>query len=295
MREPRSWAADEPTSPAARLTAVAASVEPRQVDLSRWREVSAVASTRPRVDWRAFATFVGAMAVGAMICLAILRPDRAVLHVEPALAQWTIEDRTIRLDAGRLAVRQEAGLPFQIVTPHLTITGSQCRAAAEVTASGTSVVVEEGEVVLRAGKSQWVLHAGQSVTWPPTPNIPSRLEPKADPSVCSGEAPGCLERQSQGEGLGAQTALFELGKLRSREGHSEEAVAAFQDSLRRFPDGVLEPEVRLALLVQLTRARRFAEARAVASQFELRFPEDPRGAEVRQVKAQLEQLGPRAP
>jgi hypothetical protein len=289
MREPRSWASEEPTSEAARLTALAASVEPRQANLNAWREVLTAAHARPPARWTSLLTFIAAMAVGALMTLGLLRAERSTLRVEPAQAQWKIENRTIRLDSGRLAIAQQVDIPFEIVTPHLVIAAGNCRVAAEVLATGTLVSVEAGEVQLRSGAQKWSLHAGQSVTWPPTPTIPGPLESSPDSSVCNGNQ-GCLEQQGRGDGLDAQAALFELGKLRGLQGHPDEAVRVLNESLRRFPDGVLEPEVRMALVVQLTRARRFEEARLSAAQFEARYPEDPRRSAVQEIEAALELL-----
>ena len=64
--------------------------------------------------------------------------------------------------------------------------------------------------------------------------------------------------------------------LEAKAGRSDGAIDAWRQSLKRFPDGVLHPEVRLALLVELVRARRFAEAEVVAREFEVACADDPR-------------------
>lgn len=143
-------------------------------------------------------------------------------------------------------------------------------------ASGTSLFVEEGEVVLRAGDLTRVVKAGESLVWPPTPEIPSALlETSAPTAARCDEVPerarhACLEGEAKGSTLDAQAALFELGTLESLD-----------ESLRRFPDGVLRPEVRLRRLVLLVKARRFDEARAAARDFEQACPDDALRASLR--------------
>ncbi len=108
--------------------------------------------------------------------------------------------------------------------------------------------------------------------------------------VAPGERVGCLKHEALGSGLSAEAALYELGLVEAKAGNREQAIAAWDESLRRFPDGVLGPEAHLSLLVGLTESRRFGRAIAVAKDFEARFPEDPRRAEVAQLRDQLEGL-----
>ena len=194
-------------------------------------------------------------------------------------------------------VRASAAL-VRIETPHAVLEVSQSRFLAEVITSGTSIVVEEGQVVLRAGASTRVVRAGESILWPPSPQIPVALlaAPAPTEARCAatpaGELRGCLEAEAATSSLDAQAAIYELGVLEAKSGRSELAIAAWEQSLRRFPEGVLHPEVRLALLVELVRARRFSEAEAIARGFEATCAGDPRRAEVATLRARL--VGPQA-
>jgi hypothetical protein len=293
MREPRPWLVEEPDSHGARLTELTAQVTPRPVDPGTWRDVQAARARRPNA-WRTALVFCCSCAVGAIVVVGLRGKAAGELEVSASDAVWTLEGRTVRLTSGRLTVQQRSSdQAFQIVTPHVAIEGGRCRVAAEVSVDSSVVLVEEGEVVARSAQGRRRLLAGQSSTWPPTPEIPSRLEPGAASSACAhaeGPVLACLEQQALGEGLTAQAALYELGKLHGREGYPKEAIAAFEESLRRFPGGVMDPEVRLGLLVQLTRARRFSEAHTVAVDFEQRFPDDPRREDVARIKADLERV-----
>jgi hypothetical protein len=292
MREPQPWVVEEPDSHGARLSELVAQVPSRPVDPGTWRDVQTAHARRPKT-WRTALVFCCSCAVGALVVVGLRGKPAAEIEVSASDAVWTQEGRTVRLTSGRLTVQQRSDKAFQIVTPHIVIEGGQCRVAAEVSVNSSMVSVEEGEVVVRSAQERRVLRAGESSTWPPTPEIPSRLEPGVAGSACDraeGGVAACLEQQALGAGLTAQAALYELGKLRGREGHPAEAVAAFEESLRRFPGGVMDPEVRLGLLVQLTRARRFSQAHTVAVDFEQRYPDDPRRDDVARIKADLERL-----
>ncbi|MFO0599026.1 MAG: hypothetical protein U0228_27200 [Myxococcaceae bacterium] len=169
------------------------------------------------------------------------------------------------------------------------------RFLAEVTASGTTVLVEEGEVVVRSRGTSQTVKAGASVTVrAAAAAIPEPLlTPAASSSRCNSMPQGterlsCLEAESAGAGLDAQAAIYELGVERAHAGNRDGALAAWRDSLARFAGGVLEPEVRIALMIELTQARRDADAIAAARDFEARFPDDARVGDVRSLRERLE-------
>ncbi len=83
-------------------------------------------------------------------------------------------------------------------------------------------------------------------------------------------------------------SLYELGVLELKQGNRADALAAWTTSLSRFPSGVLHPEVRLALLVELTKERRFTEALSVARAFETACADDPRLGDVQAPRHSLE-------
>jgi hypothetical protein len=173
-----------------------------------------------------------------------------------------------------------------VVQPAKPLARAEQSVATIVPAAGAAWSREEGDVVLRTPEGRRVVHAGESLLWPPAPDIPQALlaEPVDATPTCL-EARGaqraqCLATEASRDGLDAQAALYELGALQVASGERRAALDTFRGSLTRFPDGVLHPEVRLALLVELVRARRFTEAAAAARDFEAACAEDPRMGDV---------------
>ncbi len=286
------------TTQAEQLVARAASVPSRPVDPASWDELVAHAAMRPTLDARLIPAFLLAVAAGVCVVLLSSRPapippaQPGLQLVATARTKWTqTSPSTVVLSAGRLSMVRAGEV--RIETPHAVIEAHQSRFLAEVISSGTSLVVEEGEVVLRSGSVTRIVRAGESLIWPPSPEIPAGLleTPPFVEERCStspaGERRGCLEAEAAASSLDAQAALYELGVLEAKNGHSERAIEAWQQSLRRFPGGVLHPEVRLALLIELVRARRFTEAEFTAQDFEKACADDPRRAEVGTLKALL--------
>jgi hypothetical protein len=98
----------------------------------------------------------------------------------------------------------------------------------------------------------------------------------------------CYLRQARGDGLAAQNALYELGLLvRDVESSPEQALKYFGQYQERFPNGVLAPEVALAVLETLKEQGRASEAAAAARAFEERFAGDTRVVDVALVRAEL--------
>lgn len=300
MDELRPWteATDEAEARAAKLVATAAAIVPAPVDLTAWDAVVA-RSAAPRRDGRLVFAFAGSLAAGVALVMALTPRPVTPPAVEPpvlvaaASARWTQgADGVVSLAAGRLSVERASGATVRVATPHATLEATRARFLAEVTAGGTTLVVEEGEVVLRGQGQERTVKAGQTLVWPEAPSIPAPLEarPTAVAQVCEGVGArlDCLRLEAKGDGLSAQAALYELGVAERESGHVADALAAWTTSLSRFPDGVLHPEVRLALLVELTRQRRFAEAVAVARAFEAACASDPRVADVQALRRSLE-------
>lgn len=298
MDELRPWS--ESKDEASRLVGLAASIEPAPVDLSKWDDV--VRATKQRRDWRLVPAFAASLAAGIVLVLSLKPAPNVVVAPAPeapvlvasANATWQQQPSgVVRLDAGRLSVQRATSGRVVLETPHATLDATRARFLAEVTAGGTTLIVQEGEVVLRTKTETRVVKAGETLVWPPTPSIPAPLSAVAAPStsVCD-EATGsrldCLRVEAQGDGLTAQAALYELGVLELKQGNTSDALAAWTTSLARFPDGVLHPEVRLALLVELTKARRFTEAVVVARAFEVSCSADPRLADVQALRRSLE-------
>lgn len=299
MSEPGRWSdSEEPSAQqAARLFALAASTPAAQVDLRGWDDVVRAASSRR--DWRLVPAFGASLVAGALLVVA-LRPSppaapakEAPVLVASANALWATQPSgVVRLEAGRLSVQRATSARVVLQTPHATIEASGARFLAEVTAGGTTLVVEEGEAVLRARDTTRQVRAGETLVWPPAPTIPAPLTTSTAPAstVCADPTVSrldCLRAEAKGEGLTAQAALYELGVFEAKRGNRDDALAAWTASLSRFPDGVLHPEVRLALLVELVQARRFTEAAAVAQGFEAACADDPRVGDVRRLRESL--------
>ncbi|MGV3619892.1 MAG: hypothetical protein ACO1OB_03690 [Archangium sp.] len=274
--------AKNPTTDAEKAIALTASIQPREVDGRDFDALVGQAALHPRRDWRLIPAFAIAALAGAVLVLAWPK-EKAGTPVElvaTAGSTWSQSAGVVKLESGRISVGRAGGVTVRLETPHVSLEARHSRFLAEVVASGTSLIVEEGEVVLRAGAVTRVVKAGESLVWPPTPEIPSSLLESNAPSApkCDevSDRHACLENEAKGSTLDAQAALFELGTLESLD-----------ESLRRFPDGVLHPEVRLRRLVLLVKARRFDEARAAARDFELACPTDARLAEVRALRGSL--------
>ncbi len=291
---PVRWA-ERPHSTASRWVALTTEVEPRRVDLNRgWQNVL-VAAAAPRSDWRQVPALLVSMVLGAVLVLLAWPALRA-----PALAQiqagddahWHVNGREVVIESGHVTFHSPGRGALDVATPHVKIEVSNGRVAAEVTAARTTVWVQDGEAVVRTRESFQRLRSGDAFSWPPLPAISERLIPSTAPAlVCESAAPDvlgtCLETESQGTSLRAEAASYELGVWQVKAGHGERAVETWRRSLERFPEGVLHPEVRLALMLELVREQRLHEAGDVASAFEKACSDDPRRVDVARLRRSL--------
>lgn len=210
-------------------------------------------------------------------------------------SRWSADSpQEVTLQSGRLSVTTPSAAPLRVRTPDAELEVTRCRFLAEVVSTGTSVWVEEGEVVLRSGGVVRVIRAGESITWPPNLVIPAPLleaSPASDShcALSGAETRTCLRGEASGTSLAAQAALYELGNLEVKEGQLDAGLEVWRESLARFPRGVLEPEVRVSLLIAMVRARRFSEARLAAQDFEAHCSGDPRIVDVRVLQRALPQ------
>lgn len=293
------------TSRAEQLVAVAAAIPPDTAGLPSWEAIRrrAEGHAEPEAQrggtWRLALAFACSVAVG-VVAVSVLRQPPAASDTAPRVelssgANWSPgTSGAVVLHTGRLSVSRVTPAPIRIETPHVVVEAQGSRFLAEVVASGTFLSVDEGSVVVRAGGLERRLQAGESFTWPPAPEIPTGLleQPLAAAAqTCTEGAAStrraCLRAEATEDSLEAQAALFELGSLELHEGRPTEAMAAWQESLRRFGDGVLHPEVRLQLVVTLVRQREFSRAATEAKAFLEHCPGDPREGDV---KALLERL-----
>lgn len=299
---PRPWKDVRPGDPAelraAELVELAAKVPPRQVDVGTgWDAIIDRAMRAPRGRPLPLA----AIAIAALLLVGgaqLIVRQGVVGNFAPRVvasqgAQWHREgDGALILTMGRIEISRPKG---QVVlhSPHVTVIAVNARFLADTTAAATRIEVYEGEVIVRHDDSGVVVRPGDARIWPDAPDLPKSLVPPATPPErCADELGNqrraCLWQQIEMPGLVAQAALFELGVFELREGNTGMAEVAWKKSLERFPEGVLAPEVRLSLLGELHRQKRFGEAAALAREFEKASPEDPRTPELAKFRAQLE-------
>ena len=178
-----------------------------------------------------------------------------------------------------------------LATDEVAIQTSRSRFLAEVTDDGVSVFVQDGEVQVRTRTGVKTIKAGETFVWPPAPEIPSHLMAGPIDSECMDRPDqiGCLEALTAStDALEAEVSLFELGLLQAKRREREAALNTWRDSLNRFPEGSLHPEVRLAMLLELIRARRFHDATTAAREFEESCADDPRRAQVEQLRKSIQ-------
>lgn len=285
---------------AERIIAEAASVEPRTLDRGTWDDVTQRALSRRPSAARLIPAFAVSVLAGVVLVLAlrpqtapVLKPQAAEL-VTTADARWVLlSAEEVSLDSGRLSVVRANGSRLRIRTPDAVLESVNARFLAEVVGAVTSVKVEEGEVVVRTSAGSKTLLAGESLRWLSAPVIPSTLvagAPSSDGS-CQGQAGEalrrCLEAEAKGDSLEAQAALYELASLEAHDGRSERAVEVFKQSLERFPGGVLDPEARVALTLELVKLERYAEAQQAARDFVRLYPSDARVSDVAALERSL--------
>lgn len=290
---------DEANDRADQVIARAASVAPQPMRADGWDDVMAAALTRGPNTARLVPAFLFSFLLGVAVVL-LLRPQReaAVIPANVTYAtagsRWsTVAPDEVALESGRLFVTTPSGAPLRVRTPHAVLEVTRSRFLAEVVAGETRVQVEEGEVVLRSGGVTRSVRAGDSLTWPPLVAIPEQLLEAAPApgsrcgSLALGERQECLRLEAADDSLQSQAALYELGSFEAKQGELEAGLRTWRESLARFPEGVLHPEVRLAVLIELIRARRFADAREAALDFEAHCTGDPRRGDVEALRSQL--------
>jgi hypothetical protein len=99
-------------------------------------------------------------------------------------------------------------------------------------------------------------------TPPSTPMLTrARCAVLADESATAREAVACYLEQARRQGIAAETALFEIARLRRDVlGDTEGALSALRESRARFPRGMLRHEVDLSIVELLPKLNRHGEA-----------------------------------
>jgi len=204
---------------------------------------------------------------------------------------------TLKLERGRVEVKPHAEA-YTVTTPEVSVVATNARYAADVTEAGTVLRVLEGEVEVfsYATKQQVILRAGEErsfATFAP-PSALDVVPPEVSSPACArhslDQRVACLTLEGKGQGMKAQAALYEAAYLQSRAGRPAAAETLLRESLRRFPSGVLHPEVRLALIKALEAQHERPQAAAVAREFLEVCPDDPRVVDVQNFLRALEWL-----
>jgi ferric-dicitrate binding protein FerR (iron transport regulator) len=211
-------------------------------------------------------------------CDLFLSPD-AEVTLPPRLDANRRGAYQVRLLRGRIAAvvgRRGADEPLAVVTDQLRVSVVGTRFSVALEEDVTSVAVEEGKVKVESAAGMVMLTAGQSIRSDDPLLAGAQAtapEPCAAGSLDARRA--CFAQAAAGAGLLAENALYALGLLERDQAHDPgAALARFREYERRFPRGVLAPEVALARAATLLRAGRGDEACAVADAFLRRFPRD---------------------
>ncbi|MBL9037417.1 MAG: FecR domain-containing protein [Archangium sp.] len=296
----KPWREEEPDERAAKLLHIAAEA-PAAPPAQQWDDVVAASITPPRsnMGWAVAALLAVVLGVSVTpwsrapeVAEVPPSPSSAVAVVVPeAGSVWRrLGDQSLLLERGRLDVDLAGNTPTHVIAGAVEIEVTTARFAAQVVNGHTTVDVVEGNVMLRFDGQRQALRAGEHFEWPRA--VPSSAAVPPPPDPCDAhhgdELLACLRREAQGAGLAAETALFELAAIELRGGHPSEAVAAWSNLVRRFPDGVLHLEARLALLRTLVSTGRSAQAAEVARDFERCCSADVRATDVRRLRRQLQ-------
>jgi hypothetical protein len=210
-------------------------------------------------------------------------------------AEWV----RVVLDRGEVglhvAKRVAGGPGFEVVAGayRFRVLGTRFRVARPaVGAKPVELWVEEGRVaVSRRGKLLGVIEAGGH--WDASPPVAARTAaapahrraakhalaarvsqaevPAAslrgrcaalgDEATTARDAVACYQQQARGEGIAAETALYEVARVRRDFlGDAEGALAALRASRERFPHGMLRQEVDLSIVELLPKLNRHGEA-----------------------------------
>jgi hypothetical protein len=186
----------------------------------------------------------------------------------------------VLLEDGRLAATvgpRGPDEPLTVVTPELSVAVVGTRFSVSTSQGISEVAVEEGKVRVEKGQRLVFLTAGDSIR-SDDPRLTDAHAGLAfpcqdEPDVAARRA--CLVQESQGPGIAAENALLALGLLeRDEGGNRRAALASLREYQRRFPSGILAPEVALAITRTLALDGELGKACAEADAFSRRFPHD---------------------
>lgn len=207
-------------------------------------------------------TFVVCVVLGAgltkQVLLATAPPPGARLQLSPDARHAALTRDSVELSAGRLTVRTVT--PFTVRTPRFEVVLARGAAAFEVIEGRSEVELFEGEGLARVEGRTVSLRVGEPLR-SGGGDAASSAAPEPPPDARCHGATDCLEEVAQSDELSAQTALVRLGLNALAQGQFEHARRLSQTALERFPQSVLEPEMRLVRLQSLAQLGRDPEAR----------------------------------
>ncbi|MBL8952953.1 MAG: outer membrane protein assembly factor BamD [Myxococcaceae bacterium] len=221
--------------------------------------------------------FVTACLIGAVAAVQLYEVT-AVPEIEASPgAQYVLDGRVLTITAGHVVV--EARRPIRVRAGQYEMVLTHSRVAFDVTERGAGFHVEFGEGVPNAQ----MLRGGVELPPPPAPALARvTLElPEAPSTSCGAGAESCLVALAEGDGLEAETALYELALTAHEHGQVRAALDKFLEHQRRFPDGVLAPEASIGVMLSHLALRDADAAAAEARRFVEKFPADPRAPRVR--------------
>jgi TolA-binding protein len=260
-----------------------------------WRAALAASKPTESPAWIKGLAFAVACAIGAVASWPFFNSSHWAATEEvraSPTARWTRAADAVRVQSGQVRVRPHADQTLAVVTPQLQATLRNSAALFDVSASGTILSVESGQVAWRGSRGAGRAVTGEQVKVPAAASTLS-VAPKGPPlEGCvaeKGEAAyeSCLGVMAQGSGLAAQTALYELAMLAHERRQLEEAARRFQAYAQRFPEGAFAPEASIARMVDLREAGKSAEAADEAARFLSVFGDEPRVDDVRRFRGEL--------
>jgi hypothetical protein len=231
-----------------------------------------VAPSSPSQGLRLALAFAASVVLGVGGTWLIIRPGTARENTAPQVvaspgAVLRPLANGVELRDGRITVSTMT--PLMVLTPQLEVQVQRGRAAVEVAWGASTVQWLEGVTVVK--------RQGREVTLAPGERLHSddarlavlrELVPEAPPETTTcdgGDVEACLTRVSAGGDVSAQAALLRLalGAVVRGDWHNADAVA--RQSLGRFPEGVLVPELHLVRFEALRQLKQGGAARAEAS------------------------------
>ncbi len=239
---------------------------------SRLRVRRALLAGPPRSQGLRLAlAFAPSLLLGAGTTWLVIRPGAARENTAPPVvaspgAVVRPIANGVELREGRITVTTTT--PLLVLTPEFEVQVQRGSAAVEVARGASTVQWLEGVTLVRRQGREVRLAPGERLH-----SDDARLsllrelvpEAPAETTCDGGELEGCLTRLSAGGNVSAQAALLRLALRAVEQGDWPSADAVARQSLGRFPEGVLVPELHLVRFEALRHLKNEGAAREEAS------------------------------